>query len=190
MTAATPDTTDALATLTAAVESAAAEFDGIGWDNHMDTIADVLEAAKPARLCKLVDGALDGDLESGSEYPNDGTAESQSHRREIADAVEALKDLNVHNVDAVTEMANRFRALADAEAAYVTSRSDAATDLGREAVAAAQAGDYDKALRLARSAYEIEMEFGDAPAWRPVLAAAEALVEAAEADEDDDDCDE
>ncbi len=169
-------------TLATAVEAAIVEFDGIGWDNHMDAIADVLEAAKPSRLRKLVDDANDDYLECGSEYPNDGTADSQSHRAEIAECVEALKSLDLDDAEAVAGLARQFRALADDEATYVTSRSDAAADLGREAVEAAQAGDYDKALSLARHAYEIEMEFGDAPAWRPVYAAAEALVEMAEAD--------
>ena len=167
-------------TLATAVEAAIVEFDGIGWDNHMDAIASVLEAANPARLRKLVNDAADGALETGSEFSNDGTAESQSHRREIAECVEALSTLDLDDAAAVAELALRFRSLADAEAAYVTSRSDAAADLGREAVEAAKAGDHDKALDLAKRAYEIEMEFGDAPAWRPVYAAAEALAEARE----------
>ena len=180
----TANVTAAVQTLTAAVEAAITEFDGINWDNHMDAIANVLEAAKPSRLRNLVYDAQDGDLEHGSEYPDDGTDDSQRHRREIAECVEALKSLDLDDEAAVTELARKFRALADDEATYVTSRSDAAADLGREAVEAAQAGDYDAALGLAKRAYEIEMEFGDAAAWRPVYAAAEALVEAAEDDDD------
>lgn len=183
----TAATTDTLATLTAAVESAFCQWYGLdSWadDHSAAALARALDRGEFMRAFALAEDGI------SSWLPDDGTDDSQENRRDLRNLAIAVEDGDCDDAHAVAEWIAEAERLAELESGYVSERAEAAAELGREALAAVADGDWRTALTSIGRACEIEREFGDDPAWGPVLRAFEA-AEPAEADEaDDDDCDE
>ena len=163
--------TNAAQILATAVEAAAAEWDGLTWENGLADVADALESGDARAIDRL-------DAETiATNVANDGDYDRQRHHARLRTAREALANLDSDDAEAVAELADDFRRLSDEEIAYVEGEAEEAAEFGRDAVEAIRGNNFARAIELLGRACANEGQFGDDPTWRPVLSLAEELAE-------------
>lgn len=174
-------TTKTIETLRTTVAQAITAFDGIDWDSGPSQVVSGLEAAlKIAQKADPEDGldaeqsyrmrsalARAAEPEAGCWWLADGSYEAQALRRRWDSLLESIPSLTT--AEEIEAALAEAQALAEAEGDHVTDAAETAREHGEVALAAAESGDWGEAEAEAAQAVLAEAQFGDAPAWRPVL---------------------
>lgn len=192
------------AQLIALINDAKTAFTGIDWDTGPSSAAIAMASAwenAAARDAALADGE-DGDWEraeirkalsravepeGGTFWREDGSYSSQCLDRDWRDLGREIGAL--HDESGVEEIAaarEHAELVADAEAKAVEANAETASEYGDDAIAAAEAGDWDAAVAALEKACRCEREYGDDPSWGPALKLARELADAAEETAGDD----
>lgn len=186
------------AQLIALISDAKTAFTGIDWDTGPSSAAIAMASAwenAAARDAALADGEDGGweraeirkalsravEPEGGTFWREDGSYSSQCLDRDWRDLgreVEALHDES--SVEDIETARQHAEWIADAEARAVEGNAEAAGEYGDDAIAAAEAGDWEAAVAALEEACRCEREYGDDPSWGPALKLAQELADAAD----------
>lgn len=160
--------------IAAAIEKAGTSWQGLEWDSDLQDIATCVVDGEWIDLDRACSIAEDRDGALISWLPADGSFSAQALRsRAQALGASLVRGIAQHDAEEAADLATE-------ESNIVESHADAAREAGGRVLACLRACDLSAAHSAASDAVRIEGTYGDAPAWGPVLALVEAMVDAAD----------
>jgi hypothetical protein len=158
--------------LALAVERARESFHGRTWDTGPSTLFGLVDDHP---LPEIDDDRIDAIKQLGRWWGTDASTTALDARWDRV--LVALPKA----IDRLASLFAEVEALANVEDAAIDESADRAGEHGERAVMFAESSDWPAVLVELEAACSLERDYGDAPAWGPVLELARDMAQAAEA---------